>query len=142
MEQAIGRLVELGLRQGGQLGLDQVQAELPVDEMGVGELARVLERIEATGVTVEVEDALLRRPRTAPEEEERAEAVVLPFPGREDQPVTVRPVSFGGDASEGARPATGAPARTGGEPAIPVRIPWLALALLAAVAVVAYLLSR
>jgi len=57
-ELAIRRLVALG-RQSGSLTLEQIRAHLPVDRMTEAQIGEALERIEAAGVSVEVDDALL-----------------------------------------------------------------------------------
>jgi hypothetical protein len=58
-EAAFRRLVDLG-RERGFVTLDQVSAELPIDEMSQTELAETLDRLERAGVTVEVDEELTR----------------------------------------------------------------------------------
>jgi hypothetical protein len=58
-EAAFRRLVDLG-RERGFVTLDQVSAELPVDDMSQTELAETLDRLERAGVSVEVDEELTR----------------------------------------------------------------------------------
>jgi hypothetical protein len=61
-EAAFRRLVEMG-REKGFVTLDQVNAALPIDSMSQTELAQTLDRLERSGVSVEVDEELTRRPR-------------------------------------------------------------------------------
>ena len=61
-EAAFHRLVEMG-REQGFVTLDQVNATLPIDSMSQTELAQTLDRLERSGVSVEVDEELTRRPR-------------------------------------------------------------------------------
>ena len=58
-EAAFRRLVDVG-RERGFVTLDQVSAELPVDDMSQTELAETLDRLERAGVSVEVDEELTR----------------------------------------------------------------------------------
>jgi len=61
---AFRRLVEMG-REKGSVTLDQVSAVLPVNSMSQKELAETLDRLERSGVSVEVDEELTRKPRGA-----------------------------------------------------------------------------
>ena len=61
---AFRRLVEMG-REKGSVTLDQVSAVLPVNSMSQRELAETLDRLEQSGVSVEVDEELTHRPRGA-----------------------------------------------------------------------------
>jgi hypothetical protein len=59
---AFRRLVDLG-RDKGFVTLDQVKEALPIDRMGQRELAETLDRLEQSGVSVELDEELTARPR-------------------------------------------------------------------------------
>lgn len=54
----LDRLIEKG-RQQGQLDIDDIRQALPIDRMEVGELSEVIARLEETGISVEIDAALL-----------------------------------------------------------------------------------
>ena len=56
-EDAHRRFAEMGCI-GGSVTLDQGQRPLPVDSMGQIELAQALDRLERSGVSVEVDEEL------------------------------------------------------------------------------------
>jgi hypothetical protein len=63
-ETAFRRLMEMG-REQGFVTIDQVQAALPVADMSQKELAETLDRLERSGVSVELDEDLTHRPRDA-----------------------------------------------------------------------------
>jgi hypothetical protein len=63
-ETAFHRLVDMG-REQGFVTLDQVKAALPVTDMSQKELAETLDRLERSGVSVELDEDLTHRPRDA-----------------------------------------------------------------------------
>ena len=98
-EAAFNRLVEMG-REQGFVTLDQVNATLPVDSMSQTELAQTLDRLERSGVSVEVDEELTRRPRVY-DDDEAADVpdLLLPEPPDEDKVVPLRPKAKPGDGS-------------------------------------------
>jgi hypothetical protein len=113
-EAAFNRLVEMG-REQGFVTLDQVNATLPVDSMSQTELAQTLDRLERSGVSVEVDEELTRRPRVY-DEDEAADApdLLLPEPPDEDKVVPLRPKAQPGDGSRQGRPVAMTEAREHG----------------------------
>jgi Sigma-70 factor, region 1.1 len=104
-EAAFNRLVEMG-REQGFVTLDQVNATLPVDSMSQIELAQTLDRLERSGVSVEVDEDLTRRPRVYDgDEAEDVPDFRLPEPPDEDKVVPLRPRAQSGDGSRQGRPA-------------------------------------
>lgn len=57
-ELAVRRLVALG-RQNGALTLTQIRSILPVDRMTEAQIGEALEKVEAAGIPIEIDDALL-----------------------------------------------------------------------------------
>jgi Sigma-70 factor, region 1.1 len=103
-EAAFNRLVEMG-REQGFVTLDQVNATLPVDSMSQIELAQTLDRLERSGVSVEVDEELTRRPRVYDgDEAEDVPDLRLPEPPDEDKVVPLRPRAQPGDGSRQGRP--------------------------------------
>ena len=104
-EAAFNRLVEMG-REQGFVTLDQVNATLPVDSMSQIELAQTLDRLERSGVSVEVDEELTRRPRVYDgDEADDVPDLPLPEPPDEDKVVPLRPRAQPGDGSRQGRPA-------------------------------------
>jgi hypothetical protein len=103
---AFRRLMEMG-RERGFVTLDQVNATLPVNSMSQTELAETLDRLERSGVSVEVDEELTRRHRR---DDGDGEADVpdfrLPEPPEDDDTrvVPLRPRAQPGAGSQG-RPA-------------------------------------
>jgi hypothetical protein len=105
-EAAFHRLVEMG-REQGFVTLDQVNATLPIDSMSQTELAQTLDRLERSGVSVEVDEELTRRPRVYDSDEEAdVPDFRLPEPpdDNEDKVVPLRPKAKPGDGSGRGRP--------------------------------------
>jgi hypothetical protein len=103
-EAAFNRLVEMG-REQGFVTLDQVNATLPVDSMSQTELAQTLDRLERSGVSVEVDEELTRRPRVYGDDEAAdTPDFLLPDPPDEDKVVPLRPKAQPGDGSRQERP--------------------------------------
>jgi hypothetical protein len=103
-EAAFNRLVEMG-REQGFVTLDQVNATLPVDSMSQIELAQTLDRLERSGVSVEVDEDLTRRPRVYDgDEADDVPDLPLPEPPDEDKVVPLRPRAQPGDGSRQGRP--------------------------------------
>jgi Sigma-70 factor, region 1.1 len=103
-EAAFNRLVEMG-REQGFVTLDQVNATLPVDSMSQIELAQTLDRLERSGVSVEVDEDLTRRPRVYDgDEADDVPDLRLPEPPDEDKVVPLRPRAQPGDGSRQGRP--------------------------------------
>ena len=100
---AFRRLVDLG-RERGFVTLDQVSAELPIDDMSQTELAATLDRLERAGVSVEVDEELTRS-RPLPVEDPPDFRLPEPPDDEEDRVVPIRPASRHGDGSRQARPA-------------------------------------
>jgi hypothetical protein len=104
-EAAFHRLVEMG-REQGFVTLDQVNATLPIDSMSQIELAQTLDRLERSGVSVEVDEELTRRPRVYDgDEADEVPDFRLPEPPDEDKVVPLRPRAQPGDGSRQGRPA-------------------------------------
>ena len=98
-EAAFRRLVEIG-REHGSVTLDQVNATLPIDSMSQTELAQTLDRLERSGVSVEVDEDLTRRPRVYDgNEADDVPDFRLPEPPDEDKVVPLRPSARPGDGS-------------------------------------------
>jgi len=89
---AFRRLVDLG-RDKGFVTLDQVKAALPIDRMGQRELAETLDRLEQSGVSVEVDEELTARPRGGSEGVSEMSDFRLPDPQDDeaDRVVPLRP---------------------------------------------------
>ena len=105
-EAAFHRLVEMG-REQGFVTLDQVNATLPVDSMSQIELAQTLDRLERSGVTVEVDEELTRRPRVYNSDEaDDVPDFRLPEPPDEDKVVPLRPAARPGDGARQGQPVT------------------------------------
>jgi hypothetical protein len=102
-EAAFRRLVDLG-RERGFVTLDQVSAELPIDDMSQTELAATLDRLERAGVSVEVDEELTRA-RPLPVEDVPDFRLPEPPDDEEDRVVPIRPASSRGDGSRQGRPA-------------------------------------
>ena len=103
-EAAFHRLVEMG-REQGFVTLDQVNATLPIDSMSQTELAQTLDRLERSGVSVEVDEELTRRPRVYDgDEADDVPDLPLPEPPDEDKVVPLRPKAKPGDGSRQGRP--------------------------------------
>jgi hypothetical protein len=102
-EAAFRRLIDLG-RERGFVTLDQVSAELPVDDMSQTELAETLDRLERAGVSVEVDEELTRA-RPLPVEDVPDFRLPEPPGDEEDRVVPIRPASQHGDGSRQGRPA-------------------------------------
>jgi hypothetical protein len=103
-EAAFHRLVEMG-REQGFVTLDQVNATLPIDSMSQIELAQTLDRLERSGVSVEVDEELTRRPRVYDgDEADEVPDFQLPEPPDEDKVVPLRPKAKPGDGSRQGRP--------------------------------------
>lgn len=102
-EAAFRHLVDLG-RERGFVTLDQVSAELPIDDMSQTELAATLDRLERAGVSVEIDEELTRG-RPLPVED--VPDFRLPEPPEDDQDrvVPIRPASQPGDGSRRGRTA-------------------------------------
>ena len=100
---AFRRLIDLG-RERGFVTLDQVSAELPVDDMSQTELAETLDRLERAGVSVEVDEELTRS-RPLPVEDVPDFRLPEPPDDDEDRVVPIRPPSKHGDGSRQGRPA-------------------------------------
>lgn len=100
---AFRRLVDLG-RERGFVTLDQVSAELPIDDMSQTELAATLDRLERAGVSVEVDEELTRS-RPLPVEDPPDFRLPEPPDDEEDRVVPIRPASRYGDGSRQGRPA-------------------------------------
>jgi hypothetical protein len=103
-EAAFRRLVEMG-RDRGFVTIDQVNATLPVDSMTQIELAQALDRLERSGVSVEVDEELTRRPRVYDSNEAtEVPDFRLPEPPDDDKDrvVPLRPAAQpGGGARQG-----------------------------------------
>jgi len=101
------RLLELG-RERGFVTLDQVNAVLPIENMSQTELAETLDRLERSGVSVEMDEELTRRHRG---DDGDGEADVsdfrLPEPPEDDDTrvVPLRPGAQPGTGSQGHRVA-------------------------------------
>jgi hypothetical protein len=105
-EAAFRRLVEMG-REQGFVTLDQVSAVLPIDSMSQTELAATLDRLERSGVSVEVDEELTRRPRVYDSDGlDDMSDFRLPEPpdDNEDKVVPLRPRAQPGDGSRQGRP--------------------------------------
>ena len=105
-EAAFRRLVEMG-RDRGFVTIDQVNATLPVDSMTEIELAQALDRLERSGVSVEVDEELMRRPRVYDSDElTEVPDFRLPEPpdDKEDRVVPLRPRAQPGDGTGRGRP--------------------------------------
>jgi hypothetical protein len=105
-EAAFRRLVEMG-RDRGFVTIDQVNATLPVDSMTQIELAQALDRLERSGVSVEVDEELTRRPRVYDSNEStEVPDFRLPEPpdDKEDRVVPLRPRAQPGDGAGRGRP--------------------------------------
>jgi hypothetical protein len=98
---AFRRLVHLG-RERGFVTLDQVSAELPIDDMSQTELAATLDRLERAGVSVEVDEELTRA-RPLPVEDVPDFRLPEPPEDDEDRVVPIRPASQHGDGSRQRR---------------------------------------
>ncbi|SMH53091.1 RNA polymerase sigma factor region1.1 domain-containing protein [Azospirillum agricola] len=61
----IQSLIEQGRRSGNRLGAEALGAALPIETMTPEEIAAAVERIEAAGVEVELDDSRLMRSRGA-----------------------------------------------------------------------------
>jgi hypothetical protein len=104
-EAAFHRLVEMG-REQGFVTLDQVNATLPIDSMSQTELAQTLDRLERSGVSVEVDEELTRRPRVYDgDEETNVPDLLSPEPPDEDKVVPLRPKAKPEDGSRQGQPA-------------------------------------
>lgn len=100
---AFRRLVEMG-REQGFVTLDQVSAVLPIDSMSQRELAETLDRLEQSGVSVEVDEELMHRPRGAGGDGAADMSDFrLPEPPEEDDArvVPLRPRAQSGTGSQG-----------------------------------------
>ncbi len=64
-DDTIQRLTNLGRQHGNRLGIEQLGREIPVESMTPEEVAVVVERLEAAGIDVELEDERLKKPRGA-----------------------------------------------------------------------------
>jgi hypothetical protein len=105
-EAAFRRLVEMG-RDRGFVTIDQVNATLPVDNMTQVELAQALDRLERSGVSVEMDEELTRRPRVYDSNESTdVSDFQLPEPpdDKEDRVVPLRSAARPGDGSRQGRP--------------------------------------
>jgi hypothetical protein len=105
-EAAFRRLVEMG-RDRGFVTIDQVNATLPVDSMTQIELAQALDRLERSGVSVEVDEELTRRPRVYDSNEStEVPDFRLPEPpdDKEDRVVPLRPAARPGGGLRQGRP--------------------------------------
>ena len=104
---AFRRLVEMG-RVRGFVTLDQVSTVLPIDRMSQRELAETLDRLEQSGVSVEVDEELTRRPRGAGGDGAADMSDFrLPEPPEDDDArvVPLRPRAQPGTGSQGQRVA-------------------------------------
>ncbi len=112
---ALDRLLELGRRQ-GFVTVDQITQTLPIGSMSEVEIARAVERLEAAGIQVEIDDEWVDRKRRPDETldipnlraDEGAEPVVArtaPSPRRDE---TTRPLERAteGPALAGPPPGT------------------------------------
>jgi hypothetical protein len=100
---AFRRLIDLG-RERGFVTLDQVSAELPIDDMSQTELAETLDRLERAGVSVEVDEELTRA-RPLPVEDLPDFRLPEPPDDDEGRVVPIRPASSQGDRARQGRPA-------------------------------------
>jgi hypothetical protein len=101
------RLLELG-RERGFVTLDQVNAVLPIENMSQRELAEILDRLERSGVSVELDEELTVRPRGgAGDGAGDMEDFTLPDPPDEESArvVPIRPKTRDGDGGQFRRPA-------------------------------------
>jgi hypothetical protein len=103
---AFRRLVEMG-RERGFVTLDQVSTVLPIDRMSQRELAETLDRLEQSGVSVEVDEELTHRPRGADGDGAADMSDFrLPEPPDDDaRVVPLRPRAQPGTGSQGQRVA-------------------------------------
>lgn len=77
---ALDRLMEIGRRQ-GYVTVDQITQTLPISAMSEGEIARAVERLEQSGIQVEIEEEWGERRR------DPDEALEIPaFPGNAPPP--------------------------------------------------------
>ncbi|WP_042442326.1 RNA polymerase sigma factor region1.1 domain-containing protein [Azospirillum sp. B510] len=65
-DRLIDRLIDHGRRNGNRLSAEALGAALPVDSMTPEETAAVIERVEAAGIEVELDDSHLMRGRPGP----------------------------------------------------------------------------
>ncbi|MDQ2101982.1 hypothetical protein [Azospirillum isscasi] len=73
---AIQRLAAKGRQNGNRLSIEQLGQEVPVETMTPGEVAELVEELEAAGIEVELTDARLKRPRAGGGEYQRGAGVV------------------------------------------------------------------
>lgn len=77
---ALERLKAMGKAHGNRLTIDQLGREVPVDTMTPEEVAAVIERLEASGIDVELTDERLRRARPSGEYQRGVGVVDLASP--------------------------------------------------------------
>lgn len=63
--ETIQRLTEEGRRHGNRLSIEQLGRAVPIETMTPEEVAVVVERLEAAGIDVDLDDERLKRPRGA-----------------------------------------------------------------------------
>ncbi|HYC04953.1 MAG TPA: hypothetical protein VED40_16800 [Azospirillaceae bacterium] len=141
LEDSVRRLVALGREQEGVLTLGQMRGLLPVEELDVGTVARVVARLEAEGVTVELDEDLTgrRRPDFPEEADEPAPLRIEDRPGPAAAPAPVMPAEGGGTE---VRAGASSPDGLSGSGAVAAggRWAWVGVACVAAVAVAGWLL--
>jgi hypothetical protein len=72
----MARLVDLGRRNGNRLSVEQLGEVLPVDSLSPGEIATVVEKLEAAGIDVDLDEEWLKT-RRAPDYERGAGVVSI-----------------------------------------------------------------